>query len=85
LLGQAPVLHPDDPLRVTRDAVLCVTRMIVSSGPPPQPRQQLDDVFAHRRVEVSGRLVSQQNARFVRECSRDRHALLLAAGQLRRE
>ena len=36
-------------------------------------------------VEVSGRLVGEQDQRAVDERARDRHALLLTAGQLGRE
>ena len=45
--------------------------------------EQLDDVRAGVAVEISRRLVGEQDARRVRECARDRDALLLAAGELR--
>ena len=46
--------------------------------------QQVDDPGAGRAVEVAGRLVGQQQARARRGGAGDRHALLLAARQLRR-
>ena len=39
---------------------------------------------AERRVEVAGGLVGQEQVRLVDEGARDRHPLLLPAGQLRR-
>ena len=51
---------------------------------PVHLEQQVDDVAARRAVEVAGRLVGQQDRRVVRERPRDRHALLLAARELRR-
>ena len=46
--------------------------------------EQLDDLAARGAVEVAGRLVGQHDRRIVGQRARDRHALLLAAGQLRR-
>jgi hypothetical protein len=46
----------------------------------PQPRAQLR---AHLRVERPERLVEQQHARLDRERAGERHALALAAGELR--
>ena len=46
--------------------------------------QQLHDVPAVRAVEVAGRLVGEHDRRVVRQRAGERHALLLAAGQLRR-
>ena len=46
--------------------------------------QQIDDRVPGRAVEVAGRLVGQQDRRVVGERARDRHALLLAARELRR-
>ena len=48
---------------------------------PPQPHAQL---LAHGRVERAERLVEQQHARLDGERARERHALALAAGELRR-
>ena len=46
--------------------------------------EQLHHAARHQRVEVAGRLVGQQQARLAGQRARDRHALLLAAGQLGR-
>ena len=46
-----------------------------------QPAAQL---FAHLRIQRAERFVQQQNLRFHRRGARQRHALFLAAGQLRR-
>ena len=48
---------------------------------PPQPGAQ---VRAHVGVERAEGLVEQQHARLDRERAGERHALALAAGQLRR-
>ncbi len=48
---------------------------------PPQPVAQL---LAHRRVQRAERLVEQEHARLHGERARERHALALAAGELRR-
>ena len=48
---------------------------------PPQPDAQLG---AHARVERAERLVEQQHLRLGRERAGERHALPLAAGELRR-
>src|SRR5439155_17976701 len=47
--------------------------------------QYRNDLVGSLAVEVPRRLVGQQNARLVRQCARDRNALLLAAGELRRK
>ena len=47
--------------------------------------QQLDDLPAGHRVEVARRLVGDEDRRVVDEGTRDRGALLLAAGELRRQ
>ena len=47
--------------------------------------EQAHDADRRRRVEVSGRLVGEQDQRTVHERARDRHALLLTAGELGRE
>ena len=46
--------------------------------------QQLDDLAPGRLVEIAGRLVGDEDRRMRRERARERDALLLAAGQLRR-
>ena len=47
--------------------------------------QQLQDLLAGLIVERAGRLVAQQQLRLLGDCARNGHALLFAAGQLRRE
>ena len=47
--------------------------------------EQPHDALARGRVEVAGRLVGEQDQRPVDEGPGDRHALLLAAGELVRE
>src|SRR5947199_1240195 len=49
-----------------------------------QIAQQLHDRFAVRRVEVSGRLIRQQDKRLAPERARHGHALLLTARKLGR-
>ena len=44
--------------------------------------QQIHDRFAVARIEVSRRLVRQQNRRFPGKRARDRDTLLLTAGKL---
>ncbi len=46
--------------------------------------RRLEHVVGRARVEIAGRLVGQQDARRIGDRARDRDALLLAAGQLRR-
>ena len=46
--------------------------------------QQLDDRVAGRGVEVAGRFVGEEQRRIVGQRARNRDALLLAAGELRR-
>ena len=46
--------------------------------------EQCDDLLGGTAVERAGRLVGEEDMRVVDERARDRHALLLAAGQLRR-
>ena len=47
-------------------------------------RQQLHDIVGHLRVDVAGRLVGDDQRRIVHQRPRQPHALLFAAGQLRR-
>ena len=49
-----------------------------------QAFQQVEDFVGRRRVEVAGRLVGQDELGVVHQAAGDRHALLLAAGELRR-
>ena len=47
--------------------------------------EEIGDLLARRLVELAGRLVREQERRPVRERARNRDALHLATGQLRRE
>ena len=42
-------------------------------------REQLHDAVRHPRIEVAGRFVRQQKARFTGQCASDGNALLLPA------
>jgi hypothetical protein len=46
--------------------------------------QQRNDLLGARTVQVSGRLVGENQARLACECTRDRDPLALTAGQLAR-
>ena len=50
-----------------------------------EPCEQLDHIGTGLRVEVARRLVGEDHARLVRERTRDRNPLLLAAGELGRQ
>ena len=50
-----------------------------------QREEQVDDLPAGGLVEIAGRLVGHQNRRVRRQRAGDRDALLLAAGELRRD
>ena len=57
-------------------------------GRPPrrrEPREERDDVRARGAVEVPRRLVGEDDARLLDERPGDRDALLLAAGEMRRQ
>src|SRR5207302_2402826 len=49
---------------------------------PVQADDQLDHLFTGRCIQVTGRLVGEQDCRTVRERPRDGHPLLLTAGEL---
>ena len=50
-----------------------------------EAEEQIDDRGARVCIEIAGRFVREYEAGAIDQCSRDRDALLLAAGQLRRE
>ena len=50
----------------------------------PQIRQQVEDLRLHRDIERAGRLVADHDARLEHQRARDRDALALPAGELRR-
>ena len=47
--------------------------------------EEIHDLARHERVEVAGRLVGEDQLRIAGEHARDGHALLLPAGELRRQ
>ena len=62
----------------------CVTKIVVSAEPLLQVAQLAAHLDAHLGVEIGQRLVEQQHLRLDRDGARERDALLLAAGELRR-
>ena len=77
-------------MRMTRGAsaaisTSCVIRTTVWPLSSRELLEQGHDFFAGGGVEVSGWLVGEQDVRVVCEGPRDRHSLLLAAGELRRK
>ena len=62
----------------------CVTTIIVMPCVAVQPLEDRHDLEAGPRVERAGRLVGQDDPRVVHQRPRDRHALLLPAGELAR-
>ena len=50
----------------------------------PQVGEQIEDLRLHRHIERAGRLVADHDARFEHQRARDRGALALPAGKLRR-
>ena len=77
------VAHVDDAPRGARE--ILVVRDDDDRRPiGVQPLEQRDHLRAGVRVELARRLVGEQERRAVRQRARDRDALLLAAGQLRR-
>src|SRR6266481_5663858 len=86
LLGwhDCAIAHVDDAVahlrcfRVVRDHEHRLSELLVGIT------QHLQDDFGILRVQVAGRLVSQDNRRLIDQRSRQRHALLLAAGKFGR-
>ena len=72
--------------RLQRCASECVVRHEHQRGAAffVTGKQQFDDLAAGAFVEIAGRLVGDEDRRMRRERARERDALLLAAGQLRR-
>ena len=65
-------------------SILWVAMMASEAGGPHQLRQRIEDMLGGVQVKVPGRLVGQQDARGVGNCTSNRHALLFAAGKLGR-
>ena len=83
VLDDQAVAHPDDPLGVLGDVVFVGDHDDGLAG-VVEPAEHLHDLVAGRGVEVAGRLVGQDDVGVVDQRPGDRHALLLAAGELGR-
>src|ERR1700686_2552834 len=64
--------------RVMRDHHDRLTEVLVKLA------QQRENAFRALRIEISGRLIREYDLRLADDSSREGHALLLAAGKLRR-
>ena len=84
-LLDAALIEHDDPIRKLHRLVL-----VVRDEDGRQPRALMDlaqpapQILAHARVQRAEGLVEQQHARLDRQSPRERDALPLAAGKLRR-
>ena len=80
-----PERRPDHP--VAEASQIEVVRHEHQGGAaiPLQGEEQVDDRLAGGLVEIAGRLVRHQDRRVGHDGAGDRHALLLAAGKLRRD
>ena len=83
LISNDPAISKgDEPRGVLGDVGLVCDQEHRDAALRIQPLEDLHDLDARARVEVAGRLVRQDDGGFVDQRPRDRHALLLAAGQL---
>ena len=79
-----PILDPNDLLRLLRNF------RVVRNNDKRLPElrstfhQQPHRILARPRIQISGRLVCENDAGFCDECTGDCHTLLLSAGKLRR-
>src|SRR5690349_15152805 len=81
---EAALLQLDDALAHLVHDVLVVRRHQHGGARPVDAVEQLHDADGGLRVEVTGRLVGDEELGPVHEGSRDGHALLLTTGQLAR-
>ena len=80
-----PARHQaDDPAAALREVLVVRHHHERGAEAAVQLEHQLDHALARLRVEAAGRLVGEQQLRPHREGARQRHALLLAAGQVLR-
>ena len=85
-LLDATLIHHDNEIGESQRLVLAVGHVDEADAELPlEALQLLAHAHAQERVECGKRLVEQQHARIGDERARERHALLLPAGQLRRE
>ena len=83
LLDNLAVLHDADPIGdLAHDAEVVGDEQHRHAGAPLNLLQQLQDLRLHRDVERGGRLVGDQQVRFVGERHGDHHPLPLPAGEL---
>ena len=83
IIFDAAVTDADNPLRMLSDCQI-VRHDDDRDAQSVQILEHPQDLFAGARVEVSGRLVGEQERRTIDERPRDGHALLLTAGHLAR-
>jgi hypothetical protein len=86
LLGDTPLVE-DDHVRGHLKRLALIVGHIQDRD--AQPTVQLPDLASHlgaqARIEIGERLIEQQDRRFHRKASRERHALLLAPRELMRK
>ena len=77
-----PILDPNDLLRLLRN--FRVMRNNDKRLPALRSafHQQPHCILARPRIQISGRLVCKNDARFCNQCTGDCHTLLLSAGKL---
>ena len=81
----APVAEADEPGAVLRDVHLVRDEDNRDAALPVELLEDVHDLAARARIEVSGRLVREDDRRLIDERSRDRNTLLLTARQLVRK
>src|SRR5437879_5264175 len=82
-LDQA-IAHTDGPPRVTGDAGVVRYDDYRKPFRAVEPLEHVQDFLARLGIEVARRFIGEQDRGLVDKRARDRDALLLAAGQLRR-
>jgi len=81
-INDPAIFKTDDPIAVSRIG-LGVRHLNDRGALVVQALEHVHDLFALGRMQVSGWLVSQDDARIRNHCARDTDELLLATGQLR--
>ena len=76
------VPHGDHPVGVGRDVGFMGDDDDGNAALAVERLQRLHDLVRVAGIEIAGRLVGKQQDRIIDQCARDRHPLLLAAGQL---
>src|SRR6185437_6531107 len=83
--GELAVAHRAEALGAAGDGAVVRDHDHRQAVVLPELLQQGDNLVAGVLVEVAGRLVGEQHSRLLDQRAGDRHALLLTAGQLRRQ